>query len=158
MPHVSALVHSVAQIINMMHSLGMASTYGAVLAANVRATRVRKDLDQGTVVERMRALGFTNWYRQTISRIERGDRRLAAEEILGLAYALGTNIPTLMGAPDDETIELSTGQVRGADVASLASGRNNGAVRWDGDKPLFGAGVSASWRGEIDDDPARYLV
>jgi hypothetical protein len=43
-------------------------------------------------------------------------------------------------------------------VTDLASGRNNGAVRWDDNNdPVFGKGVN-SWWGEPEDDPARDLV
>ena len=49
----------------------------------------------------MRALGYTYWTRQTMSKVERGDRRVLAEEIPGLAYALMTSISALM-APRDE--------------------------------------------------------
>ena len=36
----------------------------------------------------MRALGFTNWHRQTMGKVERGDRRLLAVEVMALARVL----------------------------------------------------------------------
>ena len=57
---------------------------------NVRAYRARRRLDQADVVMAMRALGYTNWHRQTMSKVERGERRLLAEEIIGLARVLAT--------------------------------------------------------------------
>jgi transcriptional regulator with XRE-family HTH domain len=138
----------------------MASTYGEVIAANVRATRVRKQLHQADVVERMRALGYTDWHRQTLGKVERGERSLRAAEVLGLAYALGTNMGVLLAAEREDVIEFPTGQLTGRDVTAVAFGRNNGAIRWggpDGNEPIFGNGVDA-WRGEPEDDPARDLV
>jgi hypothetical protein len=54
-------------------------------------------------------------------------------------------------------IVLAGGQISGTDAAALASGRNNGAVRWDGNKPVFSAGVNA-WFGDRADDPAQDMV
>jgi transcriptional regulator with XRE-family HTH domain len=135
------------------------ASYGDTLLENIRATRARKKLDQAVVSERMRKLGYTSWHRQTLGKVERGERRLAASELLGLALALETNIPVLLSGPPDDGIELGDrGPIDGKDVTTLAQGRNNGAVRWD-DKndPVFGRGVN-SWMGELEDDPARDLV
>ncbi len=113
---------------------------------------------QADVSERMRKLGYASWHRQTLGKVERGERKLAASELLGLAVALETNIPVLLSGPPDGTVELGDdGQIDGKDVTALASGRNNGAVRWKGNDPIFGKGVNA-WRGDLEDDPARDLV
>lgn len=130
------------------------TSYGDAVAANVRAMRVRKQLQQRDVVERMRDLGFDKWHRQTISRVENGDRRLSPEEVLGLALVLSTSIAVLLGVPDDEAITFPDGKISGRDVTTLAQGRNNGAVQWEGNKAVFGRGVN-SWFGELEDDPAR---
>jgi hypothetical protein len=114
-------------------------------------------LDQAVVSERMRALGYPSWHRQTLGKVERGERRLAASELLGLALALEVPIPVLLAGPPDNGIELGDYQISGQDVTALASGRNNGAVRWDGNKPVIGKGVNA-WFGDREDDPARDLV
>jgi transcriptional regulator with XRE-family HTH domain len=133
------------------------TNYSEGLLENIRATRARKKLDQADVSERMRKLGYTSWHRQTLGKVERGERRLAASEILGLALALGTNMSVLLSGPPDDTIKLGDGQISGQDVTTLASGRNNGAVRWNGNEPVFGKGVNA-WMGELEDDPARDLA
>jgi transcriptional regulator with XRE-family HTH domain len=133
------------------------ASYGDALLENIRATRARKKLDQADISERMRKLGYESWHRQTLGKVERGERRLAASEILGLALALETNIPVLLPGPPDDGIELGDGQIDGRDVTTLAQGRNNGAVRWNGNDPVFGKGVT-SWWGELEDDPARDLA
>ena len=108
------------------------ATYADVLAGNIRAERSRKGLGQTTVVERMRALGFTSWHRQTMGNVERGERRVTADEIYALAWALETSIPTLMKASDDEKeVKFPNGQAVGAvSVRRLASGVNDRAVQW----------------------------
>jgi transcriptional regulator with XRE-family HTH domain len=134
------------------------ASYGDTLLENIRATRARKKLDQADVSERMRDLGYTSWHRQTLGKVERGERRLAASELLGLALALETNIPVLLSGPPDDGIELGDdGPIDGKDVTSLAFGRNSGAVRWNGNKAVIGKGADAWW-GSLEDDPARDLV
>jgi transcriptional regulator with XRE-family HTH domain len=87
------------------------TAYGEVLAANIRAARARKGLNQADASERMRALGFTAWHRQTASAVEKGDRRLLAEEILGLASVLGVPMAALMRpAPEDLPVTFPSGK------------------------------------------------
>jgi transcriptional regulator with XRE-family HTH domain len=64
------------------------ANYSEAIIGNIRAERARKAVTQADVVTGMRALGFTNWHRQTMARIELGERRLLAEEVLGLAEVL----------------------------------------------------------------------
>src|SRR5436190_22083311 len=109
----------------MVHSLGMADArYADVIVRNIRAVRARKGLDQGNVVARMHALGFTNWHRQTLGKIERGERRLFTEEMLGLAYALETSIEALMAPATDERgyIKLGDGAVHMEHAAARVRG------------------------------------
>lgn len=131
------------------------SDYADAIVRNVRAERARKGLEQRDLVERMRLLGCTNWHRQTLSRVERGERRLLAEEVFVLAIALQTSLPRLMGyLGDEKAVELVPGgSIDAADVMTLASGRNNGAVQFNGNVPVFGRGVNA-WFGDREDDPA----
>ena len=121
--------------------LGMNSTaYGDVLAANVRATRSRKRLGQADVTARMRALGFDQWHRQTLGKIERGERRLTAEELLGLSGALDTSVATLMMPPPDmDFITLPSGAaVQAKSVTrSVLLQQNDGWVRWEGNTPRW---------------------
>lgn len=119
------------------------SSYADALARNVRAARARRGLRNADVIERMRSLGYTNWYQQTFSKIQRGERRLMADEIFGLAWALEINMSALLGG-DADAIALGGIQIAGYDVTALAYGRNTGAVRWDGNKPLFDSVVDAA--------------
>jgi transcriptional regulator with XRE-family HTH domain len=71
-------------------------TASAVLAANIRAERARACLSQMTLAELMREVGFGHWLHQTVGASERGERRVTAEEVLGLAKVLGVPAGTLM--------------------------------------------------------------
>jgi transcriptional regulator with XRE-family HTH domain len=115
------------------------ASYADVIVRNIRAVRARKNLDQGRVVARMHVLGFTNWHRQTLGKIERGERRLFVEEMLGLAYALETSIEALMAPATDERgyIQLGSGAVHMMHAAARVRGVSDGAIRWEGDKPVF---------------------
>lgn len=117
-------------------------TYGDVLAQSIRAARSRKRLGQANVVARMRALGYDQWHRQTMGKVERGERRLMAEEILGLALALETSIGALLDpVREDQFVELPGRQL--VDVMTvLRSVRhfNDGLVYWQGDEPRFDTG------------------
>jgi transcriptional regulator with XRE-family HTH domain len=117
------------------------ASYSEALLENIRATRARKKLDQADVSERMRNLGYKSWHRQTLGKVERGERRLAAFELLGLAWALGTNMSVLLAGPadDDAAIELGDGEINANSVTALAFGRNDGAIRWEGNTPVFAA-------------------
>jgi transcriptional regulator with XRE-family HTH domain len=70
------------------------------LAANIRSMRARKRLQQADVSDRVSALGY-KWTRQTVSEIERCERRLLAEEVYALALVLETTIGSLMDMPGD---------------------------------------------------------
>jgi len=110
-------------------------TYDAVLSANIRASRVRKNLDQAVVVDRMRDLGFTTWHRQTMGKVERGERRVTGLELFGLALAMEVSIPLLTTSSDpDGFVELPNGKViHGISVERLAGrGVNDHAVQWPG--------------------------
>lgn len=125
------------------------ASYGDAILDNIRATRARKKLDQADVSERMRMLGFTSWHRQTLGKVERGERRLAASEVIGLALALRTNISVLLAGPLDDVIELGDIQLSGQEVTSLAFGRNSPAIVWKGNVPARRE-VTAGWAGDPD--------
>lgn len=113
-----------------------AASYGDVVAANIRAARARIRLSQQGLTDRMRALGFDAWFYQTVGNIERGHRRVTAEEIHGLSWALETTIPVLTGpGPDEDGVVLPSGDVIGAESVRLlcGRGRNDGAVTWKDD-------------------------
>lgn len=116
------------------------TTYAEVLTRNIRAARSRQGLDQKNIVARMRALGHDKWHRQTMGKVERGERRVTTEEMLALALALETSIAALMAPTDeDKIIGLPSGET--VTVTSVwQSARwasNDGEVRWEGDVPVF---------------------
>jgi len=67
------------------------------LAADFRAARARAGLSQEMVAARMRALGYGAWRYQTVGAVEKGKRRLMAEEVMALACVMETTIAALMG-------------------------------------------------------------
>lgn len=90
----------------------------------------------------MRALGFTAWARQTVTRVERVKRRLTAEEILGLALALETTPAALMRPTGDDgsLIRVDGLGLPAVSVILRVAGVNDGALTWDGDRPVVGPG------------------
>ena len=119
--------------------VGTATSFDEIVAANIRAARARAGLGQALIVERMRALGFTTWHRQTLGKIERGERRLLAAEVMALAWVLETTISALLAPTDaDRLVEFPSGGVIAvASVRRSIEGHNDEAVRWDGDRPVF---------------------
>lgn len=114
--------------------------YTDVLARNLRAARAVADISQADVGARMRSLGFTEWRRQTMGNAEQGKRRVTAEEVFALSYVLETTIIRLVIGPfdGDEWITFPAGS--GVDVMSVAAsarGSRDGAIRWDGNTPVF---------------------
>lgn len=105
----------------------------------MRAARARLGLEQEPLAERMRALGFSAWRRQTVANAEKNTRRLNAEEVLGLALALETSIGVLMEPTADEArIALPSGQaIDAACVAWSVRHFNDGTVTWDRSAPVF---------------------
>lgn len=117
------------------------TTYNEVLVSNVRAARGRAGIEQETAAARMRALGFEGWVRQTVSKVERGERKVMAEEVPALAYVLQTTISRLMAPLDeDKTVEfresgpsIPVESLRMSAVGQIV----HGAFRWEEDKPVF---------------------
>lgn len=68
---------------------------GSALAANIRAERARAALSQQEAADKMAALGYDCWSRQTLAQIERGRRRVVAEELPGLALTFGCSVAKL---------------------------------------------------------------
>jgi transcriptional regulator with XRE-family HTH domain len=116
------------------------SAYSDVLARNIRAARSRLGVNQEVLASRMQSLGYSAWLRQTVANVEKGRRRVTAEEIFGLAYALETSIGALMQATaDDMLVTFPCGDaVAAASVQRSAPvGTNDGAIRWEGTVPAF---------------------
>ena len=82
----------------------------------------------------MRALGYS-WHPQTVGEVEKGNRRLTAEETLALAFVLVTSTGALLDpGPDDEVIELPSGQEISAEtVRASIRFQNDRSVWWDDD-------------------------
>jgi transcriptional regulator with XRE-family HTH domain len=123
-----------------VHNRSVAS-YETVVAHNVKALRGRADLNQDLVAERMRALGYEAWIRQTVANVEKGRRRLTAGEIHALAWALSTTTAALLNPiPDDKIVEFPAGgAISVYSVQQLTAGLNLGAVAWRGGgaEPVF---------------------
>lgn len=117
-------------------------TYGSILGRNISGARGQLQLTQTAVAARMRALGF-DWHQQTVAGVEKGKRRVTAEEILGLAETLETTIRDLMRPTDpDVNVVLPSGESLAAVsvlrlVALGVRAFNDKAVRWEGDVPTF---------------------
>jgi transcriptional regulator with XRE-family HTH domain len=126
----------------------MASTsYAEVITRNIRAARARAGLDQAEVVARMRSMGYDTWHRQTMGKVERGERKVAAEEIIGLSEALDMSIAELM-APiaKDKMVSLPSGALVSVEhVQRSVSGLNDHEIVWSGHDAVFpGPGLTQS--------------
>jgi hypothetical protein len=107
-------------------------SYRDILAGNVAAERARTRLRQESLAERMRALGWKTWRKQTVSDIEVGKRAIQGDEMLGLALALQTTVPALMALPFDAAIvALPSGDLVARDRVTA----NIGTVEWEDDSP-----------------------
>lgn len=131
--------------------------YADVLARNLRAVRAALDISQADVAARMQALGFGEWRRQTVARVEKAGRRLAAEEVFALSYVLETTILRLVRpAEESEWVAFPSGRaVHASSVVGSARGARDMAIRWDGNTPVFFEG-GTHWPAGFRDvfDPA----
>jgi hypothetical protein len=120
------------------------TSYAEVVTRNIRAARSRQGLAPANVVARMRALGYETWHRQTMGKVERGERRVTAEEVFALSLALETTIAALMEPKEeDKVIDLPSGGALAVEVVRFSAAGKilHGAVQWDGDQPMFSAAV-----------------
>jgi transcriptional regulator with XRE-family HTH domain len=128
--------------------------YGEVLARNVRGIRSRKGLGQKSLAARMRALGYTAWFTQTVGKAERGDRRITAEEVFGLAVALEVTMRQLLEPqPDDKLVALPNGEsmpVRHVQLLVAGTGNPHPFI-WQDDVPV--PREVTGWWGEGDHPP-----
>jgi transcriptional regulator with XRE-family HTH domain len=127
------------------------AAYDEVLARNARAYRSRKGIGQERLAARMRALGYTAFLRQTVSKVEKGERRLSVAEVLGLALCLEVTMRQLLEPqPDDKQVELPNGDsLSERTVRLLVSEVNNHAIYWKDDVPVRRQGW-AGWEGDPD--------
>jgi len=73
----------------------------------VRIARESRRWKQSDLVARLEELGFTHWRQSKIAKIENGEtKRLALEDAIALALALGVQLPHLL-APDGSDVELA---------------------------------------------------
>ena len=77
-----------------------------LLARNCRKAAAAAQLRQERIRRRMNNLGFTSWVSSTVSLVLRGKRRITAEELVGLALALGTTPGVLLAVDDDDDLQL----------------------------------------------------
>ena len=120
--------------------------YAAVLVRNIRAARSRAGLDQADVVTRMRELGFDTWHRQTMGKVERSERRVTAEEIIGLALALETTVPRLLEPlTEDEWVQIPSGESLPPGVfTDLVRGRIPEDFTWYKNSPVRAGRAAAA--------------
>lgn len=87
----------------------------------------------------MRSLGYEAWLHQTVGNVEKGKRRVTADEIFGLSYALETSVAALMmPTEDDKGVELPSGHsVSVTPVRRSVLGYPDESVRWVEDSPEF---------------------
>ena len=78
----------------------VSSTLNAALLRAIRAERARAGLTQGELAERL------DWHRNTIAKIEAGDRQLAAHELVDVCRALGVPLTTLLVEADPRDREI----------------------------------------------------
>lgn len=114
--------------------------YGDAIKASVRRLRKAKDLRQAQLAKRMQSLGYP-WHPQTVTNVETGDRRVVAEELLGLALSLEVGISDLM-TPDARSARQQ--------VVSLPFG---GALPASSVASMTGRGFLESWIVWRDDEP-----
>lgn len=120
-----------------------AQSYEEAVRANIRARRGHLGLEQESVAARMRELGHSSWYRQTVGSVEKGPRKVSVSELLGLSLALETSISALLApdttTPSQQLIAMPNGRKLPARAISTSAGvgMNEGWVRWDGDQVVW---------------------
>jgi transcriptional regulator with XRE-family HTH domain len=116
-----------------------APSYADLLARNLRAARAAARISQADVAERMNDLGFPEWRRQTVARVEKAERKISAEEVFWLSYVFDASVMRLMSPTgDDHWVSAPNGRVIHAQHA-MQRMRSTGdaAVRWDGNRAVF---------------------
>ena len=111
--------------------------YTDALARNLRAARAIADIGQADVAARMNELGYPEWRRQTVARVEKGTRRITAEEAAALTVSLGivlSDITMPRDGGEEPQIMFPSGLV--IDGRRLLV--NDGSVTWDeNNKPVL---------------------
>jgi transcriptional regulator with XRE-family HTH domain len=90
-----------------------------MLAKNVRAFRLLRQLEQTEVAERMSYFRH-RWVRETVSQTERGRRNVSVDELVSLSLALGATIDQLLDPRGPERREgPNLALVRGATLVPV---------------------------------------
>jgi transcriptional regulator with XRE-family HTH domain len=126
----------------MLGRMATATTPGEILAGNIAAARGRRRLQQSDLADRMRALGW-RWVRQTVGEIENNRRRVSSDELIGLSYALETEVGNLLlPAPGEMRLAtLPAGHPVILPLQHEMPGGMGGSVLWEGNKPRFSASL-----------------
>jgi transcriptional regulator with XRE-family HTH domain len=78
---------------------------GEYVGERVRTARVSKRLSQSDLVSRLEELGYTQWRQSKVAKIENGEvKRLALDDVLALAAALGVQPIHLITPTEDEAL------------------------------------------------------
>lgn len=109
------------------------------VADNVRAHRVLAKLSQGDVAERMRGLGH-DWTQTTVSDIERGERNVTVDELVGLALVFQISPQDLIDPRGVDgrgatPVDIGPGDVRTKDIGDWLQGRGFTFMNWSGNTP-----------------------
>jgi transcriptional regulator with XRE-family HTH domain len=136
----------IASYNGFVHDVDVAADYREILAANVRSARTRRHITQTSLARRMTRLGY-RWHFQTVGAVERGERRLAADELLGLSVALETPMSVLVyrSPQDEELVSLPSG-LRVALPEARRRPDEPASLLWDGDdapKITYGEEIDA---------------
>jgi transcriptional regulator with XRE-family HTH domain len=74
----------------------------------MKTLRTKAEMTQEQLAGLMQRLGFVGWKRITVAEIESFKRRLALEEMVGIAIVYGVTVSALLSAFDeDEALELN---------------------------------------------------
>jgi transcriptional regulator with XRE-family HTH domain len=143
---------------------GARQTVAEIVAANIRAYRHLRKMDQARLARRMQSLGFA-WRRATVSELERDKRNVSLAEALALSFVLEVTIEDLLyqrpagrGKPrlvfTDKTTEpdLPPGTV----TALVSPHRAYAEVAWSDDDDFQGVTILSADADE--DDPSGGLM
>ena len=116
-----------------------APSYADLLARNLRAARAAARISQAEIAERMNSLGFREWRRQTVARVEKAERKMSAEELFWLSYVLSASVMRLMSpTEDDHWVAAPNGRtIHAQHAAQRMRSTGDGAIRWDRNMAVF---------------------
>lgn len=137
------------------------SGLAGIVADNLKRLREEANWAQSEVADAMTRLGFESWVRLTVTDVERANRRLSLEELLGLAVLFGVPMLQLLIPADNTRLEWHTGDLASSAVLELLIGQGgvlgSGGVTWQGAARAAGAPrgkgdwrpAADLWRGDV---------